>query len=861
MPFSSSLMKSILIIAMMCVTCYPASVYDTSNNVFTNNPSFENNYSGWYNAGGSVDSSTASDGSKSGRLNATTGQRCDWRSYSYSSVSGKKYQLSFDYMTSEGAAGKPQARLRFHQSGTGIFKGEAQRDLSLTDGKWETITLSMTCPPEGDIVDLFYTVNTFGSFTGYAWLDNVRLYPEIEVNELPYHPKDGSRGWSDELILRWPETSGAAAYLVYTGTDYDEVDSASLPVIPGDFSFNAKVDLVDFSLVAKQWLLDDLPEKAPIADLNSDQVVDILDLQTIATYFLHTDQVPTEFKSPSYQNRLKVRMPSSNQEYYWRVDALVNGQVEKGVTMQFQCEDYLDYGIQPPKTIYYISDSDLSRTEKVTFQSLQGLLARTRPELFIRTNSNAVWLSDMDYNYSWISQRSISSYASQAGKSPIEWTLSNYSGSYDYYLVCDAYNDPHSLTAAVSAAAALDRTIIVDISDIDLMSGLGKTMYADVRGVDEKFVWDYFKDQDIFTKKAIFVQRDDINTHGPNLRDLPIAIRALSWWHSSQSYTEEVFSVYEKNIPCYGWDSPVMSGEGGAVRYHSEHSMYTVVTDWSINLSTYAGMASYEPKITFSQPCSDNVYTPEDNVHYVCFCISDMDNANTIFDGSGWAQNSNRYASPHRGKFAMGWGMPPAMAKLGPSVLKWWYRRATENDCFIGYCSGMDYFNPSHFPDLDIHTSHLAKYLKECDMKTMLIIDGVLPEKNLTQDYYETAKWFTDIDQLRGLFYLEYVRYAPHGGKIFWFDGKPMVTARFDFRDNAFYSAVRVTPEDLANSINAMPTNPYDDSGYSFVTVHAWSRGWNEVAECVELLNDNVRVVTPNEMIEQLYLHGMAPEN
>ena len=762
-------------------------------------------------------------------------------------------------MTSAGAAGQPQVRLRFHQSGSGQFKGEAQRTLSLTNDKWETITLTITCPPEGDVVDLFYTVNTFGSFTGYAWLDNVRLYPEIEISELPYHPKDGTQGWSDELTLRWPETPEALAYLVYTGTDFNEVDNASVDIIPGDFSFNSKVDLVDFSLLSKQWNLDTLPENAPVADTNNDHVVDISDLSTFSAYFTQSNEIPAAFNSQSYNNKLKAKMPFDSQDYYWRVDAIVDGQAQKGVTMQFNCEDYLDYGISSPRVIYYILDNDMSRTEKVLFQSLQGLLARTRPELFIRTHWNAVWLSDMAYNYNGISQRSIGGYASAAGKTPITWTLDNFSGRFDEYILCDAYNDPHSLTAAVSLAAALDRTLVVDVNDEYLMTALGKTMYADVRGKDEKRVWDYFKDS--FTKKAIFVQRDDINSHGPNLRDLPIAIKALTWWHSSQTYTEEVFSEYRKNIPCYGWDSPVMTGEGGAVRYHSEHSMYTVVTDWSLNLSTYAGMASYEPEIKYSQPCSDNVYTPEDNVHYVCFCLSDMDNANVIFDGTGWALNSNRYASSHRGKFAMGWGMPPAMPKLGPSVMKWWYDRATEKDCFIGYCSGMDYFNPSHFPDLDIHVSHLEKYLKECDLKTMLIIDAVMPEKYLTDDYYQTAKWFTGIDQLRGLFYLEYQRYAPYNGKIFWFDGKPMVTARFDFRDNAFYSAVRVTPQDLANSINAMPANPYNESGYSFVTVHAWSRGWNEVAQCIELLDDNVRIVTPNEMIEQLYLHGMAPGN
>ena len=55
----------------------------------------------------------------------------------------------------------------------------------------------------------------------------------------------------------------------------------------------------------------------------------------------------------------------------------------------------------------------------------------------------------------------------------------------------------------------------------------------------------------------------------------------------------------------------------------------------------------------------------------------------------------------------------------------------------------------------------------------MLLIDRVLPENKFTKEYYEPfAKHFTGMDQIRGLYYMEYVQYAPHGGKIFWYDDK-----------------------------------------------------------------------------------------
>jgi hypothetical protein len=147
-----------------------------------------------------------------------------------------------------------------------------------------------------------------------------------------------------------------------------------------------------------------------------------------------------------------------------------------------------------------------------------------------------------------------------------------------------------------------------------------------------------------------------------------------------------------------------------------------------------------------------------------------------------------------------------------------------------------------------------APLLDRADLRTLLLIDRVLPDQQLTHDYYEkSARWFTSLEQIRGLFYMEYVQYAPHGGKIFWFDNKPMVTARFDFRDEQFYPAVRSTPSALARSINVLPKDPSNPDGYTFVTVLAWSKGLNDVYETIQLLDPDVRVVNAEAFIEHIH--------
>ena len=121
-----------------------------------------------------------------------------------------------------------------------------------------------------------------------------------------------------------------------------------------------------------------------------------------------------------------------------------------------------------------------------------------------------------------------------------------------------------------------------------------------------------------------------------------------------------------------------------------------------------------------------------------------------------------------------------------------WYRNAVKEESFVGYC-GLGYFYPSEAPYMQTHIDRLSKFMKRADLKTLLLIDRLMPKTILSDNYEKHAKWFTSIEDLRGLFYMEYVEYAPYNGKIYWFDGKPMVTARFDFRKEEFYPAVRST--------------------------------------------------------------------
>ncbi len=820
--------------------------YDDSVNLVEINPGFESGSQGWYTGGGVVDDSEASEGVRSGKLVSTgIGNHRDWRSQGYVNIeSGKKYRLSFDYKTSSGAIGNPQVRFRFFNV-SGIFLGEIQKTLVLTENSWQVVQIEATAPEDVANFDIFFSVSTFGDFAGSVWLDDVAVNPWVDMS-YDYFPPDGTEGWSDKLNLAWNSADSDLMYIVYLGKDPEEVTEAQRTFLAGDIDYDGQVGIMDMNIFVQQWLAEENSTGTYSSDMNSSGDVNLLDLNFLSQNWAEANEQPAAFEAVTFTNSYKVGL-ELGQEYYWRVDRVTNGQVQAGQVMSFSCADYLDFGISAPTQIFYLDQGYLSTTQQVMVQSLQGLIARVKPALFIRTNGNRLWLDDLNSQYK-VSKIDISAISSSK---PVEWTLGHFSSYYNSYILCDAYNDTDSLTAAVCLAAVLPDSLVVDVNDLSLMDNLGVSMAYDARGHDEKWVWDQFGES--FAKEAIFVQRNDISSHGAYLRDLPVALGALTWWHEDLEETEDVFSSFKANIPCFGWDSSVAPGEDNAITFHSNHNMYTVVTDWMLNLSLFAGTASMTPVVEFQQPCSDNKYVPEDNVHYVAFCMSDMDNVNTIFSADGWAQNSQRFGSQYRGQFAMGWGMPPVMMKIGPTVMKWWYDNAEETDCFIGYCSGLDYFHPSQFPELELHMSHLDKYLDQADLSTMCILDNYTGP--LTSEAYTTGQLYSQLDSLRGMF----LGYDSGGGKIVWFNGKPMVTGRYALWANR-REGVCDTGVNLAASINALPANPYSEDGYTFVIVHAWSYGWDEVAECVSRLDSDVRVVTPNELIEQLYLHNVSQE-
>ncbi len=502
----------------------------------------------------------------------------------------------------------------------------------------------------------------------------------------------------------------------------------------------------------------------------------------------------------------------------------------------------LDFDVQPPTALYYTPYFGTTDDEWVSTGTLQGILAQDGGDgiYMWKDGVSSLWMNDLANNYN-VTLYDVRDY--RGNDTSFEWLVDHFKDKIKGYILYDESSNHDSLDVAVSLSGLFD-AIAVDDDLESTVQSLGIPKVLDVSSRDTQWLINNYFDQ--LNSSAIIVKNNDHDDTWmcQRLRDLGAALRCVTTWEDSTSITGPLYDDIAKNSPVLGWADGAYSNEGDFIEYHSEHDLYQLPADGATNLSIFAGMNNYSPEITFDQNLPDS-YTQEDNVHHVTFIHSDMDNVNLLLS-QDWATGSERYGNSNRGDFAFGWGMSPSMVQLAPNVMKWWYDDKTSNDCFVAPFSGTGYFHPSEFSSdaMNAHVNQLEELMEDGDLKSVVINDP---------DAYAggvMSKW-DDISYAEG-FFVTGGPYHEYGDDIRWSNGKPFVSIKYSMWDG--YES----PSSLASAINGRSTNANNEDAYTAVIVHAWSYDFDDVDYCVSLLDNDVRVVTPEEFIEQIKMHDVG---
>ncbi|MBR3864248.1 MAG: Ig-like domain-containing protein [Clostridia bacterium] len=495
--------------------------------------------------------------------------------------------------------------------------------------------------------------------------------------------------------------------------------------------------------------------------------------------------------------------------------------------------------------------------ELISLSVLQGLLARTEGNTLglylnvkqggLNAASSKTWLEELG-NLEGVT---VTEIEETADRKPFEIALEKYSN----FVTKTANNKPgyvlfeqkivdavdadgnqiqkgeQEVNAACTVSAATGY-LAIDVTSKELAESLGYEMAVDARGWSE---------QDAFNRYSDNLSSDVImltNNGQAENRDLGIALGTYFMYESNidnafmNKITDPVNGKYQQGTLTVGWSA---TGEVNQVNRHALYGFNFTCTNYSWNLSQLARQGDK----CFKQKSNPAKITADPTKKYVTFIMTDGDNI-TWHQGD-FPFSETWYGYSGRGSFPMGWTMAPIMADIAPSIIKHEYEMATEKDEFVCGVSGAGYVYPSEYVKamqydaLDKFVDATGEYMRRADLDYVEILDNQ-PFNSTVMDVYSSN------ENIHGGFVLANYDYYKQGGDIKWYNGKPFIGI-----GEAMWSD---TPGRVAHRLNSLPVDITSANGYTVVKVHCWTTAMEDLQRVVNLLDSNIEIVTPSQMIQ-----------
>ncbi len=467
-----------------------------------------------------------------------------------------------------------------------------------------------------------------------------------------------------------------------------------------------------------------------------------------------------------------------------------------------------------PDTLFLVDSPAYAPNKKLTISTLQGLLAQTKPHIYQNYNSGAnYWLGDLQRHHGIVVDASF--------KRNFSGLMTHFKDHIKGYVICTPGNN--SVNVAISLCG-LTESVAVTEDNIDLFKSLGIPQTADVRDKDEAWFFENYGSE--INKDILIYQIEDKYDF---LSDYSVFGNMITFYEPlSGSTSRAIMRNINPHSPLLGWGD----SEFDLVSRSSTYNIFVHPADWAKNLSTLSNF-----NVDLKQKHHTTTAKSQSSVHTVCFLFSDGDNIQWMLNE--FATNSRWYGTTKRTKVNLGWTIPPALAEVAPTLLERIYALAdttsTGKDYFVAGPSGLGYMYPEKYDNLDGYTELLDRYMEKADLGIVNIIgnsdDDVYLEPFLKQPHTDA------------LFFYFYSNYSGGVGHVKWVMDKPVIYARHNFWEG--FESVN----SLAGKLNKASRDIYSAGGYSLIPVHNWSRSVDDVIACVNLLDDDVRVVAPDEFV------------
>jgi hypothetical protein len=358
-----------------------------------------------------------------------------------------------------------------------------------------------------------------------------------------------------------------------------------------------------------------------------------------------------------------------------------------------------------------IVSANVSNDDMILYATLQGLVNRTQPRIYLRQNFSEgadTWLQTL----TGVTTTTISN--------PMT-LITKYKAEISGIVVYDT-----TLTDTRNAAvtiAGIKNGIAVSPARVATLTAAPYSLpiLEDLRNrfSTKLAVYKYLKAAywSLATHRCIL----SINPAGSNNRDYAVALKAMAIWLDSRVSGEDtlydsLLSDMPVNTPLLGWfPNPENGGEQVHVKYLAQHAKVAVGFDWFINATVFSGAPrAIAVPVPPAKPALQNKI-------YVTLMLSDGDNAQAVQHQMRISWNDTL-----RGKVPMGWTCSAPLVDIAPNILNWFQANCSANDVLISGPSGLGYTYPNNWPagqPITTYATTSASYLDKAGMRIITVWD------------------------------------------------------------------------------------------------------------------------------------------
>lgn len=410
----------------------------------------------------------------------------------------------------------------------------------------------------------------------------------------------------------------------------------------------------------------------------------------------------------------------------------------------------LPYFLEPAATVRSLDmpAASLSDPERVMFCTLQGIINRTRPRILLYNHNEEprnTWPSAHTLRVSPVSSStpySMVDLFKDEVKGLVLYSTSRSEHYANLAITIAGLDRLLPVTADIRSkleANGMDFPVVVDLTSLTMNKA------ADIY----KYLYDNYWSR--CNHRLLISERPLI----PYVHDIGAAAGSACVYLDPRNSGER--TVLDKFLAdltpgrdfVLGWYPEERSGIGEATKY----GLSTVPADFFENATVYTAVKK-EVKIypVPKRPKLENkvyatVYLSDgDNIQYVQHAMA------KIFEQSG------------RGKMPMNWTISPALADISPCMLNYYYRKATNNDCFVSGPSGMGYAMPydelnhkyyASQRDKELITPYVQlsnRYIEKSGLRVITVWDDLsVPQRNAYAEncHYLYGLTVNDVDGTR----------------------------------------------------------------------------------------------------------------